>query len=84
MSGLNINFAKSALISFDYEDSWVKDVSYELRCMVVELPIVYLGIPFGANARKESELEANFGENREKISSVEKARLPSRAGRGTS
>ena len=38
----------------------MKDVSSELKCLVVSLPVVYLGIPLGANPMLEGTCEPNY------------------------
>ena len=51
MSGLQINYNKSAMITFRCKESWVNDIKNDLRCSVVHLPITYLVIPLGANPK---------------------------------
>ena len=54
MSGLQINYSKSALIPFRCDQAWIEDVKNDLRCAIVQLPILYLGIPLGANPKRVS------------------------------
>ena len=51
MTGLNINYSKSTLIPFRYEERIMDEISRELLCLVEALSIIYLGIPFRANIR---------------------------------
>ena len=44
-----INFNKLALIAFGCEEAWVEEIRKMMHCLMVKLPIVYLGIPLGAN-----------------------------------
>ena len=52
ISSLHINYNKSALISFGCKEAWVEDIRSILVCMVIQLPIMHLGIPLGENPRK--------------------------------
>jgi len=53
-SGLAVNYSKSGLIVFGKEESWANEIADKLECMLVQLPITYLGVPLGANMRKTS------------------------------
>jgi len=52
MSGLAVNYHKSGLIVVGKEDEWAQNAAAVLGCSWVQLPIVYLGIPLGANMKK--------------------------------
>ena len=52
MSSLVINFSKLAIISINCDTRWEDEVSQKLGCMNMKLPVRYLGIPLGANPRK--------------------------------
>lgn len=52
MSGLCINFDKSALIPLNCEESLVEEMKSSLQCKVLSLPITYLRIPLRANPRR--------------------------------
>lgn len=52
MSTLAINYAKSAIVSLNCNLAKEEEVSMELGCLNLKLPIIYLGIPLGANPKK--------------------------------
>ena len=52
MSGLRINYDKSALVPINYGRELVHQVKRVLGCLEVSLPITYLGIPLGANPKR--------------------------------
>ena len=52
MSGLRINYDKSALVLIHCDIGWVEQMKVVLCYMVVSLPITYLGIPSGANPNR--------------------------------
>lgn len=45
LSGLKINFDKSEMVPLNLDDSEGQEVDSLLGCKVVELPIMYLGVP---------------------------------------
>jgi len=54
LSGLVVNYKKSGLIILGKDDSWAQRMANMTGCLLVELPVKYLGIPLGANMRKLS------------------------------
>jgi hypothetical protein len=54
MSGLKVNFFKSSLMGIHVEDSFLEVASKFLNCKLGKLPFIYLGLPVGANPRKEA------------------------------
>ena len=52
MSGLEINYQKSALIPLNCDEKWAVEANVYLGCGLEKLPFTYLGIPLGANPRK--------------------------------
>ena len=52
MSGLRINYDKSALVPINCGRELVYQVKRVLGCLEVSLPITYLGIPLGANPKQ--------------------------------
>ena len=80
MSGLQINYSKSALIPFQCEDLWVDEIKNILRCSAVHLPIMYVSIPLGANPKQVSTWKPVL-EKIERRLALWKAKLLSRAGR---
>lgn len=51
MSGLKINFHKSVVCGIGVSDREVSDFAAALNCRIHKLPLMYLGIPLGANPR---------------------------------
>lgn len=54
LSGLRINFSKFGLIVLGKYRAWGEQIAQRLGCQVVDLPIVYLAIPLGADPKKIS------------------------------
>ena len=52
MSGLRINYEKTAIIPLNCAKDWVLQMKSELNCSVLSLPVKYLGIPLGANPKR--------------------------------
>ena len=52
MSGLRINYEKYALVPINCDEDWVVEIRRIMNCLVVSLPIKYLGIPLGANPNR--------------------------------
>lgn len=72
MSGLKINFHKSAMCGVRISDSEVKDFAEELNCKTQKLPMMYLGLPVGANPRRKSTWQSVVDKVRKKFSLEEK------------
>ena len=51
-SGLKINFAKSCFGALGETDQWKQQAAKYLNCGLLTFPLVYLGIPIGANLRR--------------------------------
>ena len=51
MSGLYINYNKTALIAVCCHQNWAMEMADSLQCKLAKLSISYLGIPLGANPR---------------------------------
>ena len=54
LSGLAVNYNKSAMVVLGKEERWAQQTAHILNCTWVKLPIFYLGIPLGANMKKAS------------------------------
>lgn len=54
VSGLEINYHKSKLISIDTNNRFLEAVSHFLSCKMEERNFYFLGIPIGFNPRKEA------------------------------
>ena len=80
MFGLRINYRKSTLIPFGCDEAWKDEVKDELHCLVLKLPIIYLGIPLGANLKKEETWKPILVKIEKRVASW-KAKLLSRARR---
>jgi len=52
VSGLKINFVKSGFGAFGVTTQWKQQVAKYLNCGLLTFPLVYLGIPIGANPRQ--------------------------------
>ncbi|XP_057532933.1 uncharacterized protein LOC130810825 [Amaranthus tricolor] len=53
MSGLAINYNKSAIISWKLEDySWVNEIANGVGCIHARPPFTYLGFPLSSNFNK--------------------------------
>ena len=52
VSGLKINFAKSCFGAIGMSDQWKQDAANYLNCSLLFIPLIYLGIPIGANPRR--------------------------------
>jgi hypothetical protein len=57
MLGLKINFAKSMIFGVVPDEPFMRVASKFLNCKVGKFPFIYLGLPVGANPRKESTWE---------------------------
>jgi hypothetical protein len=57
MSGIKVNFAKSRLMGVNIEDSFMSIAAKFLNCKLGKLPFTYLGLPVGANPRREATWE---------------------------
>jgi hypothetical protein len=54
ISGLKVNFFKSKLIGINVEECFIDSAASFLKCVVGQLPFIYLGLPVGANPRRLS------------------------------
>jgi hypothetical protein len=54
ISGLKVNFFKSKLIGINVEACFLESAALFLKCVVGQLPFIYLGLPVGANPRRLS------------------------------
>jgi hypothetical protein len=54
MSGLKVNFTKSRLFGVNVENDFITIAAKFLNCKLGTIPFVYLGLPVGANPRKEA------------------------------
>lgn len=83
MSGLNLNYSKSSIISWSHSDQeWAKGVANQIGCIHQACPVSYLGLPLGENTNKISTWKPVLSKIENKLSSW-KAKLLSRAGRLT-
>ncbi|WJX38360.1 hypothetical protein P8452_26031 [Trifolium repens] len=53
MSGLKVNFSKSKLYGINVESGLLSVAAKFLNCLLGSMPFMYLGLPVGANPRKE-------------------------------
>jgi hypothetical protein len=54
MSGLKVNFFKSRLLGVNVDEPFLRVASRFLNCKLGKFPFIYLGLPVGANPRKEA------------------------------
>ncbi|MCI25653.1 RNA-directed DNA polymerase (Reverse transcriptase), partial [Trifolium medium] len=52
-SGLKVNFAKSCVMGVNVSSDFLDLAERFLHCRIGSLPFMYLGLPVGANPRKE-------------------------------
>ena len=52
LSDLKVNFSKSHLVEVNVAGSWLSEAALVLNCNVDFIPLVYLGLPIGGNARR--------------------------------
>ena len=83
MSGLTINYNKSAFIPWRLDDqSWVRDLASSVGCSYARTPFTYLGFPLGVHYNKCSAWKPVLRNIENKLVTW-KAKLLSRAGRLT-
>ena len=80
MSGLRINYDKSALIPIHCDEVWVEQMKDILGCTVLSLPIRYLGILLGANSNRVETWQPVIHSIKKRLSSW-KSHILSKAGR---
>jgi hypothetical protein len=54
MSGLKVNFEKSRLFCVNLDGPFLTEAAKFLNCKIGSIPFIYLGLPIGANPRKEA------------------------------
>ncbi|MCH95804.1 RNA-directed DNA polymerase (Reverse transcriptase) [Trifolium medium] len=54
ISGLKVNFYKSKLFGINLEDGFLDLAASFLKCKIGIFPFIYLGLPVGANPRRQS------------------------------
>jgi len=82
ISGLKINFQKSAACGVGILTQLVKDFVDRLNCSYQNLPLVYLGLPLGTNPRQKSTWKPILDKIKVRLAGWKK-RLMSYAGRVT-
>lgn len=82
LTGLRINFNKSSLICIGREKAWARKIATRIGYQVAQLQITYLGIPLGANPRKEKTWEPVIRKVHDRLATW-KAKVMLRAGRLT-
>ena len=79
-SGLTVNYEKSAITAIGKEDEWTARAANMLKCKVVHLPIIYLGIPLGANMNNKASWQPIVDRIQQRLAAW-KASTLSRAGK---
>ena len=83
MSGLSLNYNKSAFISWKVDDfPWVNEMANNVGCLHVRPPFSYLGFPLGANFNRYAAWKPILRNIENRLASW-KVRLLLRAGRLT-
>ena len=83
MSGLTLNYNKSAFIPWKQDDqSWVTEIAAGVGCTLASPPFTYLGFPLGQQFNKGAAWKPVIRNIENRLASW-KARLLSRAGRLT-
>ena len=82
LSGLAVNYKKSALVVLERDEVWAQETAELLECSWVKLPILYLGIPLGANMKKVASWQCIIDKIQLKLQTWKSSRL-SRTGRLT-
>ena len=81
MSGLAINYSKSAFVSWKWDDySWVNEMANAVGCIHARPPFTYLGFPLGSNFSKSDAWKPVISKIKNRLASW-KVRLLSKAGR---
>jgi len=52
--GLRVNYHKSGLLVIGKDEVWGQQVAKLLDCTIIQLPMMYLGIPLEASMRKST------------------------------
>lgn len=82
MSGLQINFHKSAIMGINVEEQWLTAAANSLHCKKGSLPMTYLGLPIGGNTSRIKSWEPIITKMSKKLASW-KGKLLSIGGRLT-
>ena len=80
MFGLALNYVKSSIIPFNCSKNIVDNLRASFGCLLSSLPIIYLGIPLGANPQRVSTWRPIVDKIEKKLSGW-RANLLSKAGR---
>lgn len=51
MTGLEVNYEKSSLVSWNSKCPWVEEMAGIIGCKVEKLSITYLGLPLGVSGK---------------------------------
>jgi hypothetical protein len=68
ISGLKVNFHKSMLVGVNIAQAWLRDAASMLNCKLSSIPFIYLGLPIGGNAKRNSFWSALVDKIRCKLS----------------
>ena len=82
LSGLSVNYTKSALIVLGKDEEWAQRAASFLGCSIAQLPINYLGLPLGANMNRTSSWQGVIDKIQKRLRAWKGTSL-SRAGRLT-
>jgi len=80
LSGLVVNYNKSGLLVMGMDEVWGQQAAKVLECSLVQLPMMYLGIPLGASMRKSASWQCIIDKIHKRLQSWKSSCL-SRTGR---
>ncbi|KAK2406586.1 hypothetical protein QL285_042301 [Trifolium repens] len=67
VSGLKVNFWKSSIMGLNVSQDFMRLASVFLNCRVGSIPFKYLGLPVGANVRREATWEPLINSLRKRL-----------------
>jgi hypothetical protein len=75
MSGLKVNYHKSLLVGINIAHNWIEEAANILQCKLGSTPFKYLGLPIGANPRRNSTWQTVIDVVKSRLSSWKHKKL---------
>lgn len=69
VSGLGVNFHKSALYGINVDNTWLSQAAESLLCRTGSLPFTYLGLPIGGNTTRMAAWDSIIKKMQSKLAS---------------